>query len=54
MTMDMFVAGRWTSSTASQPVVNPFDGTVIDTVPKGQPADIARAVTTLVVLHLPT
>jgi acyl-CoA reductase-like NAD-dependent aldehyde dehydrogenase len=46
--MDMFVAGRWTPGTQSQPVLNPFDGSTVDVVPRGTPDDVTRAVTTLV------
>jgi glyceraldehyde-3-phosphate dehydrogenase (NADP+) len=46
--MDMFVAGPWLPGTDTQPVTNPFDGSVIDTVPRGTPDDVQRAVTTLV------
>src|SRR5690606_36501616 len=46
--MRMFVAGQWQEGREALEVRNPFDGSVIDTVPKGTPADVDRALATLV------
>jgi acyl-CoA reductase-like NAD-dependent aldehyde dehydrogenase len=42
--MKMFIAGEWVDRAEKIEVRNPFDGQVIDTVPKGTPADVAAAV----------
>jgi acyl-CoA reductase-like NAD-dependent aldehyde dehydrogenase len=39
----MFVAGEWTAGSQQIPVYNPFDNSVIDTVPRAAPADVDRA-----------
>jgi acyl-CoA reductase-like NAD-dependent aldehyde dehydrogenase len=44
----MFLSGEWQDRPEKIDVTNPFDGTVIDTVPKGTPADIEHALATLV------
>jgi glyceraldehyde-3-phosphate dehydrogenase (NADP+) len=41
--MKMFVAGEWIDATRKIDVKNPFDGSVVDTVPKAGPADVERA-----------
>lgn len=46
--MKMFLAGAWTDAVNHVEVVSPYDGHVIDTVPRGTAADITRAVDTLV------
>ena len=46
--MHMFHSGKWIAGRDSQPVTNPFDGTVIDTVPRGTADDVHAAVTGLV------
>lgn len=46
--MKMFLAGLWTDTAEQTEVSSPFDGRVIDTVPRGTPVDITRAVNTLV------
>ena len=46
--MQMFVAGKWQNRAEQVKVTNPFDGTVIDTVPRGSTADVDAALTTLV------
>lgn len=45
--MEMYLEGRWQSASTTLPVLNPFNSQVLDTVPKGSPADIDRAVTGL-------
>jgi glyceraldehyde-3-phosphate dehydrogenase (NADP+) len=45
--MQMFFCGQWIAGDARQPVLNPFDGSEIDTVPRGTPDDIRRAVSGL-------
>ncbi|MBS0205365.1 MAG: aldehyde dehydrogenase family protein [Planctomycetes bacterium] len=46
--MQMFVAGQWQDRVQSINVVNPFNGEVIDTVPRGSAADVDVALGTLV------
>src|SRR5581483_3035929 len=41
--MKMFVAGQWLDKPERIEVHNPFDGSVVDTVPKADAADIDRA-----------
>ena len=41
--MKMFVAGQWVDKVVKIDVRNPFDGTVIDTVPRAEAADVERA-----------
>jgi glyceraldehyde-3-phosphate dehydrogenase (NADP+) len=41
--MKMFLAGAWTDKPKKIEVRNPFDNSVIDTVPKGDAADVERA-----------
>ncbi len=45
--MKMFLSGQWLPGQSQLPVTNPFDGSVIDAVPRGTPDDIQRAVTGL-------
>jgi acyl-CoA reductase-like NAD-dependent aldehyde dehydrogenase len=42
--MKMFLAGRWVDKPQKAQVTNPFDGSVIDTVPKGDAADVEAAI----------
>jgi glyceraldehyde-3-phosphate dehydrogenase (NADP+) len=46
--MKMFHSGQWHAGKSSQPVTNPFDGSEIDTVPRGTSDDVEAAVTGLV------
>ncbi|MCA9114467.1 MAG: aldehyde dehydrogenase family protein [Planctomycetaceae bacterium] len=46
--MDFFRGGQWESRSRTIDVENPFDGSVIDTVPQGSADDISTAVETLV------
>jgi glyceraldehyde-3-phosphate dehydrogenase (NADP+) len=41
--MKMFVAGSWLDKPEKIEVHNPFDGSVVDTVPKSDPPDVERA-----------
>jgi acyl-CoA reductase-like NAD-dependent aldehyde dehydrogenase len=41
--MKMFLAGAWTDKPKKIEVRNPFDNSVLDTVPKGDAADVERA-----------
>ena len=41
--MKMFVAGQWVDGAARIEVRNPYDGKVIDTVPRAEAADVERA-----------
>src|SRR5215470_4668721 len=41
--MRMYVAGEWVSKPQSIPVENPYDHSVIDTVPRGDRGDVERA-----------
>ena len=42
--MKMYIAGEWVDKAETMDVVNPYDGSVIDTVPRGDAADISRAI----------
>ena len=46
--MTMHLNGAWTDKAEKIEVLNPFDGSVIDTVPKGDEADIQSALATAV------
>ncbi|MDR7542989.1 MAG: aldehyde dehydrogenase family protein [Armatimonadota bacterium] len=39
----MYVAGQWVGGPRSQPVINPYDGSVVDTVPLAGPDEVERA-----------
>ncbi len=41
--MKMFIAGEWVDKPKGIEVLNPFDGSVIDTVPRGEVGDVERA-----------
>jgi succinate-semialdehyde dehydrogenase/glutarate-semialdehyde dehydrogenase len=41
--MRMYVAGEWVSKPQSIPVENPYDRTVVDTVPRADRGDVERA-----------
>ena len=34
--MKMYIAGEWVDKAETMDVVNPYDGSVVDTVPKGR------------------
>jgi len=42
--MKMFIAGQWVDKPQQVEVRNPFDDAVLDTVPKGDAADVDRAI----------
>jgi acyl-CoA reductase-like NAD-dependent aldehyde dehydrogenase len=42
--MKMFLAGKWTDSRQTIDVTNPYDGSVIDTVPRATREDVDRAI----------
>ncbi len=42
--MQMLIAGDWAAGSGSIPVLNPYDGSEVDTVPRASSADIDRAV----------
>lgn len=44
--MKMHIGGKWMDSDDRIDVVNPFDGTTIDTVPKATPQDVSDAIAT--------
>jgi acyl-CoA reductase-like NAD-dependent aldehyde dehydrogenase len=46
--MKMFCAGKWVDRTDTLNVNNPYNGSVVDTVPRATPADVDSAVATLV------
>jgi glyceraldehyde-3-phosphate dehydrogenase (NADP+) len=46
--MKMFCAGKWVDRADTMDVNNPYDGSVVDTVPRATPADVDAAVATLV------
>lgn len=41
--MKMFVAGQWVDTSGRIEVKNPFDGSIVDTVPKAGPAEVEAA-----------
>ena len=46
--MKMYVAGQWVDKAAKVPVTNPYDGTVIDAVPRGDSGDVDAEITSAV------
>ncbi|NQV14737.1 aldehyde dehydrogenase family protein [bacterium] len=46
--MKMLIGGQWVDGGSSIDVLNPYDGSVVDTVPRGTTADIDRAITSAV------
>ncbi len=46
--MKMYVGGEWIDKRETIPVRNPFDGSVIDTIPKADADDVERALATAV------
>ncbi|HCO22104.1 MAG TPA: aldehyde dehydrogenase, partial [Gimesia maris] len=45
--MKMFCAGHWQESSKTIDVINPFDQSVIDTIPQGSGDDVLKAVSVL-------
>ncbi len=43
--MNMYIGGQWVPGSATMEVLNPFDGSVVDTVPMATAADIDAALT---------
>ena len=43
--MKMFIGGNWVDKDEKIDVHNPFDGSVIDTVPRGDAQDVEAAIT---------
>jgi acyl-CoA reductase-like NAD-dependent aldehyde dehydrogenase len=46
--MRMYVAGEWVAKGETMPVLHPYDGRVVDTVPKADLEDVDRAITSAV------
>jgi len=46
--MKMYVGGEWIDKRETIPVMNPFDGSVVDTIPKADAVDVERALATAV------
>src|SRR5262245_43087873 len=46
--MQMFIAGQWQDRDQKIEVTNPYNGEVVDTVPRGSAADVDAALATLV------
>lgn len=46
--MKMYIGGQWTSGSDAMEVLNPYDGSVVDTVPRGTPADVDAALASAV------
>ncbi len=42
--MEMLIAGDWAAGSGAIPVLNPYDGSEVDTVPRASSADIDRAI----------
>ena len=47
--MKMYIAGQWFDKAAKMPVLNPYDHTEIDTVPRGDAGDVDAAIGSAVV-----
>ena len=43
--MKMYINGKWTEGEQSTPVFNPYDQTVVDTVPRATAAEVGEAIT---------
>ena len=43
--MKMYVNGKWTEGEQSTPVFNPYDQSVVDTVPRATAAEVDLAIT---------
>jgi len=46
--MKMYINGKWVEKAQTTPVLNPYDQSVIDTVPKGTAADVDTAIASAV------
>ncbi len=46
--MQMYIGGAWTNGRDAMDVRNPYDGSVVDTVPRGTAADVDRALASAV------
>ena len=46
--MKMYINCKWVDGAQTTPVLNPFDQSVIDTVPRGTAADVDLAITSAV------
>ena len=46
--MKMYINGKWVDKRQTAPVVNPFDQSVIDTVPRADAADVEQAIASAV------
>ena len=46
--MKMYIGGQWVDKSRNVPVINPYDGSEIDTVPRGDAGDVDAAVTSAV------
>ncbi len=46
--MKMFIGGRWTDKASTTEVVNPYDGSVVDTTPRADLKDVDTALATAV------
>ena len=46
--MKMYIGGEWTDTSETIDVINPYDNSVVDTVPKGTVEDVDRAIASAV------
>ena len=46
--MKMYIGGEWIDGDSTMDVLNPYDGSVVDTVPRGTPADVDAALASAV------
>ena len=46
--MKMYIGGQWVDRDEKVPVINPYSGSQVDTVPRGSAADVDAAVTSAV------
>ena len=46
--MKMYICGQWVDRDAKMPVINPFDQSAFDTVPRGTADDVEAAIASAV------
>ena len=46
--MKMYLGGKWVDKSVEVPVVNPYDGSEIDAVPRGDAGDVDAAIASAV------
>ena len=46
--MKMYIGGKWIDASEQIEVINPFDNSIIDTIPKATPGNISEAISSAV------